>query len=94
MPTVRASAYLEDYEWAVRVGGLYTLKTEVVNTEESTDIQVPQFSGCIAADEAPEPGPRPQVSGSARANPIRSPLAPSTRPMRRRVTLKEYQNMK
>ncbi len=84
---------MEDYEWAVRVGGLYTLKTEVVNTEV-VNMEVPQLSGCIAADEAPEPGPRPQVSGSARANPVRSPLAPSTRPRRRCVTLKEYQNMK
>ncbi len=91
----RASAFMADYEWAVRVGGLYTFKPSVTPIDESTSIQVSQHFGCSSAVEEPEPGQRPLVTGSTEpADPIRPPVAPIRGIRRRCITLSEYERFK
>ena len=89
---VVASAYIADYELAKNIGMLYTRETETV-IEESTPTRM-IHAPIIMEAESSEPGPLPQVSGSHRDNTIRIISTPNTRPKRRCISLKEYNDRK
>ena len=89
---VTAAAYVANYDLAINIGSLYTQRIEEDLTEESTPIQAIHTPSCISAEESPEPGPLPQVSGSSRDNTVRTAFTPSTRPRRRCITLREYES--
>ena len=90
---VVASAYIADYELAKNIGMLYTREKETV-IEEYTPTRMIHAPVVVLEAESSEPGPLPQVSGSHKDNTIRTISTPNTRPKRRCISLKEYNDTK